>query len=285
MVRSRLLLIALMSTLVLGPADAAAAVEPDLCSSSASVAGLCPKPTPNGTIANGGVDLSAGYDDISGGGTNNSNDAGGATGAGSDGFSDAGNTGSGGGSAATPPPRVQRDGFTVNCIPGSPCDPTLIVRVSDLVNFRSTAPAQVMEPNGWAVTGLPINFYAVASVNVKSGLLLGYPADVRFTPIGYHWDYGDGTATTVRNGGSSWAALGLAEFSATPTSHVFTSRGVMAVTLSVEYSAEYRFASQTWRSVQGTLALSADPLIAVAGDAKTVLVGQDCGRNPKGPGC
>ena len=224
MVRSRLLLIVLMSILVFDPAAAAAAaVEPGACSSSASVAGLCPIPNPDATIVDGGVDLVAGHTDTSGGGGTDDANTGGTTGSDQDGSSDAGNAGNGGGAAATPPPRVQRDGFTVNCIPRSPCDPTLIVSVSDLVNFQSTVPAQVMEPSGWAVTGLPINFYAVASVNVKSGMLLGYPADVRFTPIGYHWDYGDGTATTVRSGGSSWAALGLAEFSATPTSHVFTS--------------------------------------------------------------
>lgn len=257
----------------------------EICGKFEQATGKCPKT--NGTIANGGVDLTAGYEGNSGGGgtDDDTSDTGGAAGSERDDTSDGGTSANGGGAAATPPPRVQRDGFTVNCIAGSPCDPTLIVRVSDLVNFRSTAPAQVMEPSGWAVTGLPINFYAVASANVKSGMLLGYPADVRFTPVSYHWDYGDGTATTLRSGGASWAARGLAEFSATPTSHVFTSRGVIAVTLSVEYAAEYRFASQTWRSVQGTLALSADPLIAVAGDAKTVLVGQDCSRNPTGPGC
>ena len=85
-----------------------------------------------------------------------------------------------------------------------------------------------MEPNGWAVTGLPINFYAVASVNVKSGMLLGYPADVRFTPIGYRWDYGDGTATTLRSGGASWAALGQVEFNELFVGFFETGRGFNA---------------------------------------------------------
>ncbi|MFT2815818.1 hypothetical protein [Leifsonia sp. A12D58] len=270
----------LVSILILSPAKANAFVLSGICSSAASVAGLCETPSSTGSIANGGVDVTAGYEDSSGGDTA---DAGASSGSGGNDEPGAGVPV--GGVAAETPPRIQRDGFTVNCIPRSPCDPTLVVRISDLVNFRSTAPAQVMEPDGWAVTGLPINFYAVASVNVQSGTLLGYSADVRFTPIGYHWDYGDGTASSSRSGGSSWAALGQPEFSTTSTSHVFASRGVMAVTLSVEYSAEYRFASQSWREVQGTLALSADPLIAVAGDAKTVLVGQDCSRNPTGPGC
>ena len=265
---------------ILTAAPSQAAIE---CDKLQQATNNCPADT--GAIADDGVDIGAGYDVNSGGGSGGTGGDDDASASEQGSNSDGGASTDTGAVTAPPDPYFQRDGYIVNCIPGSPCDPALIVRVSEVAHFRATAPTQAMEPDGWAITGLPINFYAVASVNVQSGTLLGYPADVRFTPVGYRWDYGDGTATSSGSGGSSWAALGLPEFSPTSTSHVFTSRGVMAVTLSVEYAAEYRFAGRPWRAVQGTLALSADPIIAVTGDAKTVLVGQDCSRNPRGPGC
>ncbi|MCY7289896.1 MAG: hypothetical protein LH624_17055 [Cryobacterium sp.] len=178
-----------------------------------------------------------------------------------------------------------RDGFTVNCIPGSPCDPNLVVRVTDLVNFQPTAPSQTMEPRGWSVAGMPANFIASASVHTRTGALLGYPAEVRFTPVGYHWTYGDGAQSRTNSGGATWAALGLPEFSDTATSHTFSGSGSYVVVVAVGYSAEYRFAGLAWRPVRGTLSVSASPLGVIVGDAQTVLVGRECTTNPSGPGC
>jgi hypothetical protein len=160
-----------------------------------------------------------------------------------------------------------------------------VVRISDLVNFTPAAPTRGMEPAGWMVVGLPTNFFAAASVHTRSGSLLGFPADVRFTPAGYHWNYGDGSSAATATAGARWAALGLPEFSDTATSHVYRARGTVTIQPAVEYSAEYRFAGQSWRAISGTIAVSANPLIAVAGDAKTVLVERDCLRDPRGPGC
>jgi hypothetical protein len=252
----------------------------DFDRSTGACSGVQPPPA-TGTINGGGVDLSAGYE--SGGGS------------GADSSTDDSNDGAqvivdnvvpipnvipGAG-----PVPFATQNYTVNCTPGSPCDPNLVVRISDLVNFRPATSTAGMEPSGWTVVGLPTNFFATASAHIRSGALLGFPAEVRFTPAGYRWDYGDGTARYSTSRGAAWAALGLPEFSETPTSHSFIDRATRVITLTVNYSAEYRFAGQGWRAVNGTLAVPADPLTAVVGDAQTVLVDRDCIRNPHGPGC
>ncbi|TFC50185.1 hypothetical protein E3T26_00500 [Cryobacterium sp. TMT1-21] len=180
---------------------------------------------------------------------------------------------------------VVRDGFTVVCDPGAPCDPNLVVRFSDLVNFKPAEPTQSMEPDGWSVIGLPANFIAAASVHGRSGLLLDFPAEVRFTPVGYRWNFGDGSTLDSPSGGATWADLGQPEFSDTPTSHEFRKSGVHSVSVVVVYSAEYRFAGRDWRGVQGTLPVAGSPISVVIGDARTVLVDRECSRTPAGPGC
>ncbi|MEJ3405012.1 hypothetical protein WDJ51_09720 [Rathayibacter sp. YIM 133350] len=171
----------------------------------------------------------------------------------------------------------------VVCNPATPL-PT-VVTLSDIASFRPTPPTQGMDPVGWAVVGLPTNFYGQASVDVVNGTLLGFLAAVRFTPVRYRWTYGDGTSAAFASGGGSWTGLRLAEFDATPTSHVYRSSGRYTAVLSVDYSAEYSFAGQPWRSIAGTLAVSAAPLSILAGEAETVLVAHSCTQNPSGPGC
>jgi hypothetical protein len=251
------------------------------CSSDSAFAGLCDPPSASGAINDGGVDLSAGYDSSSDGGrTNGGSDSPGAD------NGDGRAVVNGGAAGNIPNPLVfTRDGFIINCTPGSPCDPNVVVSVSDIATFRPAVPTLGMEPNGWTVVGLPTNFFASAITHVVSGSLLGFPADVRFTPVGYRWDYGDGATRTSPTGGASWAAQKLPEFSETPTSHIYQARGAHTISPAVVYSAEFRFAGQSWRGVRGTLVVPTPQLTAVAGDAKTVLVDRECSRNPSGPGC
>lgn len=239
-----------------------------------------------GIINNGGVDLSAGFESNSGGSGTSSGDSG--TGQGDqagDGGPAVGGTGASQDPAIPDSMLIVRDPFTVNCTPGSPCDPNLVLTMSDIVNFKPIIPSQGMEPDGWMATGLPTNFFAEASVHTRSGPLLGFPAEVRFTPVRYRWDYGDGSTGSSATGGATWAEQNLPEFSITATSHTYRSSGTYVIALTVDYAAEYRFAAQPWRSIGGTLAVPANPISARAGTAKTVLVDRECTRNPSGPGC
>ena len=142
-----------------------------------------------------------------------------------------------------------------------------------------------MEPGGWAIEGLPANFVAGASVEVVSGTLLGQPADVRFTPIGYRWVHSDGAVVESGHPGASWEALGLEEFTETGTSHRYAASGEYTVALEVVLRAEYRFAGSVWRAIAGTLTIAGDPQRVLVGELDTVLTQGDCNVYPSGPGC
>jgi hypothetical protein len=265
MARQRYLLAAIL-TLVLtliGTPQAAADDKTDGCSYSQVANGTCP--TVGGDIVDGGVQIGA---ETTVGGNNGS-----------------GNGGSGGGGtgASTPPadnagppaPRIADRDYTV----------TGPVTLSDLVNFRPAPGVDSMEPDGWMIVGLDTNFYATAPVQVQSGMLLDLPAQVRFTPVRYHWAYGDGATRSASTPGATWAAQGLNEFDPTSTSHVYTASGTYYIDLTIDFAAEYRWAGSGWTSIAGTIPVPANRLVASAGGAKTVLVEQECTLNPRGPGC
>lgn len=163
--------------------------------------------------------------------------------------------------------------------------PTQPVTLADIASFRPDPGIDTMEPNGWMVVGLDTNFVASGGRHVKDGSLLGQPASVRFTPVAWHWTYGDGTSRTAATPGATWAAQSMREFSPTSTSHVFTAAGTYYIDLTIDFRAEYRFAGTGWIPISGILSLPANRLVATAGDAKTVLVERVCTENPAGPGC
>jgi hypothetical protein len=142
-----------------------------------------------------------------------------------------------------------------------------------------------MQPDGWMVPGLDANFYAVTAPHVVDGTLLGQPASVRFTPVAFHWTYGDGTAATLPTKGATWEALGIPEFSRTPTSHIYAREGRYTIRLTIDFAAEYRFAGSPYYPIVGVIPLPANDLHVTVDGAKTVLVEHDCAANPSGPGC
>lgn len=165
---------------------------------------------------------------------------------------------------------------------GTPVDP---VTVADIEAFRPDAGVDTMEPDGWGIVGLDANFYGSTDIRIVDGVLLDQAAAVRFTPIGWRWDYGDGTSRASDDPGRSWASLGLGEFEPTPTSHAYRAPGTFTITLEIEYSAEYGVAGSPWTEVVGTVTLPANSLTATIGDAKTVLVDRECGQRDGAPGC
>jgi len=159
------------------------------------------------------------------------------------------------------------------------------VTLSDIAAFRPNPAVDHSQPNGWTVVGLDTNFYATGTQHIVDGTLLGKPASVRFTPVRWHWSYGDGTAASHPVPGGTWRALGVREFDSTPTSHVYGQRGRFTIDLDVDFAAEYRYAGGPWVPIAGTLTIPANRLTISVGDATTVLVEHDCRRNPAGPGC
>ncbi|MDN3496046.1 hypothetical protein QL996_08920, partial [Planococcus sp. APC 4015] len=159
------------------------------------------------------------------------------------------------------------------------------VTVSDLASFRPAAPTLSNEPAGFAVAGLPTNLVATASEQRMSGELLGWDVTVRFVPAGFVFDHGDGTSSRTAAGGSSWAALGLPQFTPTATSHTYRQRGEYVVGVSLQYSASVDFGTGSWREVPGYVTASSGGHGIRVVEATTALVDRTCDENPAGPGC
>jgi hypothetical protein len=157
--------------------------------------------------------------------------------------------------------------------------------LADIAHFRPNPGVDHMEPNGWMIVGLDTNFYSTGGVQVHDGELLGRAASVRFTPVAWHWTYGDGQGASRGAPGAPWASQGIAEFDPTPTSHVYAAPGTYYIDLAIDFRAEYRYSGSPWVPIAGTLTVPANRLVATAGSAKTVLVERECTINPAGPGC
>ena len=237
------------------------------CTSFEIASGTCP--SVNANVTDGGVDVSATQ-----GKPGNNRPGSGTPGTG------ASSTGQ-----SRPPASQEGGGWSGDFAPRDTWTVTSPVTLADLVNFRPTPGVDHMEPNGWMIVGLDTNFYAVVGSQVKTGLLLGQQASVRFTPVRYHWAYGDGHAATLSTKGSTWAAQGVHEFDRTPTSHVYAKAGTYTIDLSIDFAAEYQYAGGGWVPIAGTITVPANRLTATAGAAKTVLVERDCTVPPSGPGC
>lgn len=235
---------------------------------SVSVGGGCnPLLATNGVCTSGSIDGGAAH---IGGSTGSTGSVGGTGG------------GNGGSQGLGGPPTIWKC-MQVSCAREEPgAEP---ITLSDIASFRPTPGVQRMQPNGWIVPGLDANFYAITGQHVVHGTLLGQPASVRFTPVAFHWSYGDGIAATRPTKGATWQALGIPEFEPTPTSHIYANEGEYTIRLVIDFAAEYRFAGSPYYPIDGVIPLRANDLHVSVDGAKTVLVEHDCAANPGGPGC
>jgi hypothetical protein len=175
--------------------------------------------------------------------------------------------------------------------PTKPADPApavpagAAVTLADVAQFVPRDASIRSQPNGWGIVGAPVNLFTDAALQVVDGQLLGRPAQVRFVPVAFAWDHGDGTSSTVAGPGASWRELGQQDFTATDTSHVYYSIGDRQVTLTISYSPSYRFDGGGWQQIPGTLPVQVGPVTVRVLQGSTVLVAGACGERHAGPGC
>lgn len=164
----------------------------------------------------------------------------------------------------------------------SPGTPT--VTITDLASFAPSPVALSAEPDNVGIADMPANFLATASVHTQTGTLFGQPLSVRFTPVGYDYTYGDGTTATLTAAGRTWAELGQAQFTPTPTSHVYADRGIYDADVDVRYTAEIDFGTG-WYPIDGELTTDGPAQRIRIFEAHTALVAYTCEENPSAPGC
>jgi hypothetical protein len=159
-------------------------------------------------------------------------------------------------------------------------EPTL----SDVASFAPRLAPLVPEPGGFGIAGLPVNVVAAATTHTQTGELFDLPVTVRFRPVSYRFDYGDGATTDSSTGGLTWDELGAAPFTPTATSHIYQRRGTYTLRAAVHFAADVDFGAG-WERVPGLLALPAGTADIRILQAHTALVERTCLDDPSGTGC
>lgn len=170
--------------------------------------------------------------------------------------------------------------------PNTPAAPPALptITINDLARFAPAPVVATAEPGDVAIVGMPANFVSAASAQTVSGTLFGVPITVRFTPVAYVYTYGDGTSATLDAPGRTWAALGQAQFTATPTSHVYLARGTFSTRVDVRYAAAVDLGAG-WFPVAGELRTDGPSRSIRVLEARTALVAHTCAEKPAAPGC
>lgn len=158
------------------------------------------------------------------------------------------------------------------------------VTLADLVSFAPARPDLQAEPSAAGIVGMPTNFVAQAQEQTLSGTLFGRPVTVRFTPVAFVFDHGDGSTTRSADGGAPWEALGQPQFSATPTSHAYAERGSYTASVTVEYAPAVDFGTG-WMPVAGVVTATAGDYGVQVYELRTALVDRTCLEHPAGPAC
>lgn len=172
----------------------------------------------------------------------------------------------------------------VLCRPSYSVEMLPTVTLSDVASFAPASAVVEGEPDGFGIVGMPVNFVAAATTHTVAGELFSRPVTVRFTPVAYVFDHGDGSTRTSPTGGTTWAALGVPQFSATATSHPYTARGVYAARVIVQYTAATDFGTG-WRDIPGTLEIPGPTTEITILEARTALVHHSCTERPTAPAC
>ena len=152
-------------------------------------------------------------------------------------------------------------------------EPTPPRSINDIAEFAPGQASFLLEPAGWSLPLLPTNVISSAGEITESGELLGWPIEVKFTPIAYRWNWGDGTTSVSSVPGSSW---GSRQFSSTATSHVYELSGDYRVSLAVTYRASYRFAGGSLVELPGEITRSGGERLVEVLSVTPVLVDRGC---------
>jgi len=166
--------------------------------------------------------------------------------------------------------------------PAAP-DPTTAT-IEDVAQFAPQPPRVIGEPDGVGVVGMPTNFVVDAAEHTVTGRIFDVPVTVRFTPVSYAFDYGDGSTRETTSPGTSWDDLDVPQFTATDTSHSYGAAGEYEASVTIRYAAEAD-AGGGWFPIAGLLELNTPTTVIRVVEVDTALVERTCDEDPSGPGC
>lgn len=150
---------------------------------------------------------------------------------------------------------------------------------SDFASFQIPPSTPHALPVDWTVTGKPTAFWADAGVKTFSAELLGFPLQIRATPVEFHWDFGDGASASTESPGQEPAHPQNGTIT-----HTYSQKGERTVTLTTVYTGEYNYGSG-WSAIAGTAAVESEGLPMTVYRYHKYRVEDDCNENPYGADC
>lgn len=150
---------------------------------------------------------------------------------------------------------------------------------SDFASFDIPPSTPHALPVDWTVIGKPTAFWADSGVRVFSAELLGFPLQVRATPVEFHWDFGDGNSTSATSPGREPSHPQHGSIT-----HTYSDTGDRTVTLTTVYTGEFNYGAG-WSPIAGTAAVESDGLPMTVYRYHKYRVEDDCNENPHGPDC
>lgn len=160
--------------------------------------------------------------------------------------------------------------------------PAASITIADLAAFTPATGTIETQP-GYGIVGIPLTVVSTATPHVQTGTLLGSPVTVRWTPVSWTIDFGDGTVVSTTDPGRPQEGA-LRDWVDAPTSHRYTDRTDRTITVTIEFVAEVD-AGTGWFLVPGSLRVQAPPLDLKIYEVQTLLVRGDCVQYPSDPGC
>lgn len=140
------------------------------------------------------------------------------------------------------------------------------------------------QPGPHTLRGQETNFYANASEQEFNITLLGQKVHITATPVGYTWNYGDGTIM----GPTASAGAPLPEDrigEQTKTSHVYTTTGKFSINLTTHFNGTYSVNGGPALPITDQGHFASAPLGLTVWRAETRNYADDCNANPAGVGC
>jgi hypothetical protein len=109
------------------------------------------------------------------------------------------------------------------------------------------------------------NVFAEVEAQTFSESLLGIDVQIRAVPVGYQFDYGDGTSRSSSDPGGATIPhtpevrdLPAVDVE-TPTSHIYRDTGVYPVNVTTTFIGEYRLSGADWTPISGSVDIPATP--------------------------
>jgi len=150
-----------------------------------------------------------------------------------------------------------------------PGDEALFAAIEREWSQLQPAPSVInLQPgNGWVIATVPTIAMADDAPRTHSTTLLGASVEIRATPSGYVWDWGDGERTTTTDPGRPYP-------NATVTHTYPHASGGARVALTTTWTGEYRVNGGAWVNFDSTIESAASPVMLAVHDPRSRLV--DC---------